>query len=131
MFNGNFNCFWSTLLLSAISSLFTFTWTVKIWIWSADILIWFGEHINCKHSIGSIVWQFSFDYSLDPEAFCEFGVVLMNANSISESKYVLKFLKGNLNFYTPPVFLTAIDIISEFVALLNSCFMHLIFGLSR
>jgi hypothetical protein len=87
--------------------------------------------MNCKHSIGSRVWQFSFDYSLEPDAVYWFGVVLINANSISESRYVLKFLNGNLNFYTPPDFLTAIDIISAFVALLNNYFMHLIFGLSK
>jgi len=37
----------------------------------------------------------------------------MKANSTSESRYELKFLKGSLNFYIPAVFLTAKDTNSE------------------
>lgn len=55
----------------------------------------------------------------------------MKANSMSESRYVLKFLKGSLNFWMPPAFLTAREISSEFATSLNNCFMHLIFGLSK
>lgn len=55
----------------------------------------------------------------------------MKANSISESRYVLRFLNGSLNFYIPPAFLTAKDMSSELAASLNNYFMHFIFGLSR